>query len=107
MTGRCSRKLPGVNKPVVVSTAGLRTDEIDWLVNFLETERVEFALMHCVAIYPTPDDKLQLDQISQLIERYKNVTVGWSTHEDQDNLSAIQIAYAHGSAAVRTPCRPE
>jgi sialic acid synthase SpsE len=79
-------------KPVVVSTAGLRTDEIDWLVNFLESERVEFALMHCVALYPTPDDKLQLNQIGQMIERYRNVPIGWSTHENQDNVAAIQIA---------------
>jgi sialic acid synthase SpsE/mannose-6-phosphate isomerase-like protein (cupin superfamily) len=84
-------------KPVVVSTAGLRTDEIDWLVNFLESERVEFALMHCVALYPTPDDKLQLDQIGQMIERYRNVPIGWSTHENQDNIAAIQIAYAKGA----------
>ena len=90
-------KIARVNKPVVVSTAGLRTDEIDWLVNFLETERVNFALMHCVAIYPTPDAKLQLGQIRQMKERYLGVPVGWSTHEDQDNTSAIQIAYAMGA----------
>jgi sialic acid synthase SpsE/mannose-6-phosphate isomerase-like protein (cupin superfamily) len=90
-------KVARVNKPVVVSTAGLRTDEIDWLVNFLETERVDFALMHCVALYPTPGDKLQLNQIATLRERYRNVPVGWSTHEDQDNTSAIQIAYALGA----------
>src|SRR5258706_1077767 len=59
-------KVARVNKPVVVSTAGLRTDEIDWLVNYLESERVNFSLMHCVALYPTPDHLLQLDQISQL-----------------------------------------
>ena len=29
-------KVARVNKPVVVSTAGLRIDDIDWLVNFLE-----------------------------------------------------------------------
>ncbi len=90
-------KIARVNKPVVVSTAGLRTDEIDWLVNFLATERVNFALMHCVAIYPTPDAKLQLGQIRQMRERYRGVPVGWSTHEDQDNTSAIQIAYALGA----------
>jgi len=84
-------------KPVVVSTAGLRTDEIDWLVNFLESERVEFALMHCVALYPTPDDKLQLNQIGHMRERYRDAPVGWSTHEDQNNTSAIQIAYARGA----------
>ncbi|MBI2718307.1 MAG: N-acetylneuraminate synthase family protein [Rhizobiales bacterium] len=90
-------KVARVNKPVVVSTAGLRTDEIDWLVNFLETERVDFALMHCVALYPTPDDKLQLNQIAGLCERYRNVPIGWSTHEDQNNTSAVQIAYALGA----------
>jgi len=90
-------KVARVNKPLVVSTAGLRTDEIDWLVNFLETERVDFALMHCVALYPTPDDKLQLNQITQLRERYRGVPIGWSTHEDQNNTSAVQIAYALGA----------
>ncbi len=90
-------KVARARKPVVVSTAGLRTDEIDWLVNFLESERVEFALMHCVALYPTPDDKLQLNQIEVLKERYRHVPIGWSTHEDQNNTAAIQIAYAKGA----------
>lgn len=90
-------KISRVNKPVIVSTAGLRTDEIDWLVNFLQIERVNFALMHCVAIYPTPDNMLQLNQVKQLKARYRGVPVGWSTHENQDNTSAIQIAAALGA----------
>ncbi len=90
-------KVARVRKPVVVSTAGLRVDEIDWLVNFLESERAEFALMHCVALYPTADDKLQLDQIAQLRERYCGVSVGWSTHEHPDNLDAVKMAYALGA----------
>ena len=90
-------KIAQVNKPVVVSTAGLRWDEIDWLVNFLDSERVNFALMHCVSIYPTPDDKLQLNQIKALRERYPDTPIGWSTHEQPDNLSAVQIAYALGA----------
>ena len=90
-------KVARVNKPVVVSTAGLRTDEVDWLVNFLETERVDFALMHCVALYPTPDDKLQLNQIAAMRERYRMVPIGWSTHEDQNNTAAVQVAYALGA----------
>ncbi len=90
-------KIARVNKPVVVSTAGLRMDEMDWLVNFLESERVNFALMHCVALYPTPDNLLQLDQIRQLRERYRGTDIGWSTHEDPENLSAVQVAYALGA----------
>src|SRR5688500_8602136 len=56
-------KVSNINKPIVVSTAGLRIEEIDWLVNFFEVKRANFALMHCVALYPTPDDKLYLNQI--------------------------------------------
>jgi len=54
-------------------------------------------LMHCVALYPTPGDKLRLNQIEQLKNRFPDVTVGFSTHENPDNYSAIQIAYAKGA----------
>lgn len=84
-------------KPTVVSTAGLRLDEIDRLVNRLEAVGATFAIMHCVALYPTPDDQLQLDQVRQLKERYRGVEVGWSTHEDPDNTTAVQVAYALGA----------
>lgn len=91
------QKIAQVNKPVVVSTAGLRSDEIDWLVNLLDSEGVNFALMHCVAIYPTPDSKLQLNQVRYLKDRYPDIPIGWSTHEAPDNLSAVQVAYALGA----------
>ena len=91
------KKIASVNLPVIVSTAGLRLEEIDWLVNFLESERVHFALMHCVALYPTPDSQLQLNQIDLLTNRYKGIPIGWSTHEDQDNTAAIQMAVAKGA----------
>jgi N-acetylneuraminate synthase len=91
------KKIASVNIPVIASTAGLRLDEIDWLVNFLESERVDFALMHCVAQYPTPNHLLQLNQIDLLRDRYRGIPIGWSTHEDQDNTSAIQIAVAKGA----------
>lgn len=91
------QRVARTGKPVVVSTAGLRTEEIDWLVSYLESERVNFALMHCVAIYPTPDSQLQLDQVRQLRNRYRGVTVGWSTHERPENTNAVQIAYALGA----------
>jgi N-acetylneuraminate synthase len=90
-------KVATVNKPIVISTAGLRTEEVDWLVNFFEVKGANFALMHCVALYPTPDDKLYLNQISSFIDRYKGVSIGWSTHEDQDNTAAVQVAYAKGA----------
>jgi sialic acid synthase SpsE len=85
-------KIARVNKPIVASLAGLRTEEIDALVNFFQGARVEFALMHCVALYPTPDDKLQINQIAFLKERYQEIPIGWSTHEEPQNTAAVQLA---------------
>ncbi|MBW1849958.1 MAG: N-acetylneuraminate synthase family protein [Deltaproteobacteria bacterium] len=90
-------RITQLNRPVVVSTAGLSMDKIDRLVSFLESKNMHFALMHCVAIYPTPVNKLGLNQMTLLKERFPHVPIGFSTHEDPDNFFAIQIAYAKGA----------
>jgi len=90
-------RITQVNKPVIVSTAGLSMDKIDRLVSFLASKNIHFALMHCVAIYPTPNDKLGLNQINVLEERFPHVPIGFSTHEEPDNYASVQIAYAKGA----------
>jgi len=64
---------------------GLTTFDIDNVVSFFQHRAVHFALMHCVSIYPTPDEKLALHQIRNLDERYPDTVVGWSTHEDPND----------------------
>ena len=85
------------NRPVVISTAGLSMPKIDRVVSFFETRNVHFALMHCVAIYPTPNDNLNLNQIDILKERFPHIPIGFSTHEDPDDCNPIRIAYAKGA----------
>lgn len=85
------------NRPVVVSTAGLGILEFDRLVSTLESENVNFALMHCIALYPTPPDKLKLTHIDMFRERFPSIPVGFSTHEDPNNYNAIRIAVAKGA----------
>jgi len=91
------KRVAAAGKPLVVSTGGLRTEEIDWLVNYLECEHVNFALMHCISIYPSADDKLQLNQIGSMVNRYRGVPIGWSTHEDPNNTVPVQLGYAKGA----------
>jgi len=90
-------RIAEVNKPVIVSTAGLSIDQIDRLVSFFHHKKVHFAIMHCVAIYPTLDEKLQLGHIAYLKSRFPDVPIGFSTHEDQDNYTPVGIAYALGA----------
>ncbi len=84
-------------KPMIISTAGLSEEKIDRMVSFLEHRKVSFALMHCIALYPTPHNQLRLNNIGWLKCRFPHVPIGFSTHEDPDNYFAIKIAYAKGA----------
>lgn len=83
--------------PVVVSTGGLRAKEIDDVVSFFEHRGVATAIMHCVSIYPIPDEEFHLNQIDILRRRYRKQVIGWSTHEDPDNMLPGQLAAAKGA----------
>jgi hypothetical protein len=86
--------------PIVASTAGVSQFEIDRVVAFLSNRNKDFALMHCVAAYPTSDSDLQLNRISRLRERYLNLPIGYSTHENPDNLIAAPLALAMGAVIL-------
>jgi len=90
-------RIAKANQPVIASTAGLGMAQIDRLVSFLETRDVDFALMHCVAIYPTPNEKLNLNQIDLLRERFPHIPIGFSTHEDPDDSNPVRVACSKGA----------
>ena len=86
------------DKPIIISNAGNTLDEIDQIVNFLSHRDKEFVIMHCVGEYPTPDKNMHLSQISLLKNRYPNVRVGFSTHENPSNTKFISMAIAMGAS---------
>ena len=85
------------DKPIIASTAGAALEDIDKVVSFFQHRNKKFALMHCVAAYPTADEGLELNQISLFKKRYPNVVVGYSTHEKPGNYSAVKMAIAKGA----------
>ncbi|PIU41258.1 MAG: spore coat protein, partial [Candidatus Omnitrophica bacterium CG07_land_8_20_14_0_80_42_15] len=85
------------DKPIIASTAGVSLDDIDKVVSFFDHRNKTFALMHCVAEYPTQDENLQLNQIDLLKFRYPQASVGYSTHEKPDNFESIKMAIAKGA----------
>ena len=84
------------NMPIVVSVGGLDTYEVDKVVSFLKHRHADFALMHCVAIYPTEDQNLNLHRINALKTKY-NLVTGYSTHENPTNYLAGSLALALGA----------
>lgn len=82
--------------PMVVSVGGLDDFQIEKVVTFLKHRNADFALMHCVAIYPTKDSNLNLSRIAFIQNRYK-VIAGYSTHESPNNYFAGPLALAAGA----------
>ena len=85
------------NKPMILSTAGEPLTNIDRVVSFLMHRNRKFALMHCIAEYPTEESHLYLNQIDLLKNRYPGIPIGFSTHEDPKNITAIVIALSKGA----------
>lgn len=83
--------------PVIASTGGATLDDIDRVTAFFRNRARPMALMHCVGQYPTPREELQLGQITLLKNRYPDVPVGYSTHEEPDETEAVKIAIAKGA----------
>ncbi|WP_286239988.1 N-acetylneuraminate synthase family protein [Neptuniibacter halophilus] len=83
--------------PVIASAAAASAEELDNVVTFLSNRNKSFALNHCVAEYPTPPEKIQLNQIDYLRTRYPEVPIGYSTHEPPSFTGSIAMAVAKGA----------
>jgi sialic acid synthase SpsE len=90
-------KIATLHKPVIASTGGSSLRDIDDLVKFFGNRGIPFAINHCVAIYPSEDAELELNQIDFLRARYRDLVIGFSTHEYTDWRSSIMLAYAKGA----------
>ena len=88
------------NRPTICSTGGRSLSDIDKLVSFLTHRHVEFALMHCVSLYPTLPQDVQLSFMSRLMRRYPYVPVGYSGHEASNNFEVVKVAVAKGAALL-------
>ena len=83
--------------PIIASTAGANLETIDNVISFFSNRDKDFAIMHCVAQYPTPDKNMNLSQIDFLKKRYSDVRVGFSTHEDPGSTDMIKMAISKGA----------
>jgi N-acetylneuraminate synthase len=90
-------KIATTKKPVIASTGGSSLKDIDDLVTFFENRRIPLAINHCISLYPSEDQQLELNQIDFLRQRYPGLTIGFSSHEYNDWHSSMLIAYGKGA----------
>jgi sialic acid synthase SpsE len=59
-------RIAKTKKPVIVSTGGSSLKDVDDLVTFFDNRGIALALNHCVSLYPSEDNELELNQIDFL-----------------------------------------
>lgn len=65
-------------KPVFVSTGMSTVEEIDAVARLLPREQL--LLMHCVSVYPLPDEQANLRAITTMQQRWPQHLIGYSDH---------------------------
>lgn len=90
-------KIADAKKPVILSTGGKTFAEIDNIYNFMSHRDVNFAMLHCVGLYPADDQFAQLNCIDKMIKRYPGIPVGYSGHENPADFTIAHMAIAKGA----------
>jgi len=90
-------RIAKTKKPVIVSTGGSSTKDMDDFVKFFTNRNIPVSINHCVSLYPTEDRDLELNQIDFLRNRYPDLVVGFSSHEYHDWSNSMLIAYGKGA----------
>ena len=84
-------------KPMIISTGGATMAEIHDLWFKLQWyTRQNFALLHCVSLYPNIDKTLNLRTIQTLKDTYKKYIIGFSSHHP--GLLPLYIARTLGAS---------
>lgn len=86
------------NKPMILSTGMSTMEEVDEAVSTILKYNNRLVILHCVSIYPTPDDKLDLAVLPVMRRRYHPLPIGYSGHET-DYLPTL-AAVTYGACVV-------
>jgi N,N'-diacetyllegionaminate synthase len=76
-------------KKIIISTGMASEAEIKKIINFFGKKNI--FLLHCVSLYPCPENKINLRRIEKLRKKFK-IDVGFSDHTIGVNASIIALS---------------
>jgi N,N'-diacetyllegionaminate synthase len=87
------KKVAAKGKPVLLSTGMATMGEIDNAIRTLKKAGCDkIVLLHCLAVYPTPSEQVNLQNIKMLKNTF-NLPVGFSDHSTSTAIPAAAITY--------------
>lgn len=90
-------KIASTRRPTIISSGGSSLKDLDDIIKYFKNRDIPLAVNHCVAMYPSEDSELELNQIDFLKNRYPENVIGYSTHEYNSWDISTAIAYAKGA----------
>lgn len=83
-------------KNITMSTGATYLNEISKSCDLLKRAKVNFSLLHCVTVYPTPINRININKIEYLKKKFK-IPVGFSDHspsfDNNKNLASMISIY--------------
>ena len=92
------RHVASFGKPMLVSTGGATIEDVDRAVAAMLPVNEQICLLQCTAAYPAAVEELNLQVIATLRERYPELVVGLSDH--QDGIAMSLVAYMLGARVI-------
>jgi sialic acid synthase SpsE len=96
-SGECNH-LPLINhisrfgKPIIMSTGMQTIASLRPSVNILEAAGIEYALLECTNLYPSPPEDVSLKGILELREAFPQAVVGFSDHSIGPEMALSSVA---------------
>ena len=79
-------------KPIIMSTGMQSIKSLENSVNILEKSGVEYALLECTNLYPSPPEIVSLQGIQELKEAFPKALVGFSDHSIGPHIALASVA---------------
>jgi N-acetylneuraminate synthase/sialic acid synthase len=92
------RHVASIGKPMIVSTGGASIEDVDRAVETVLPVNEQLCLLQCTAAYPAAVEELNLGVITTLRERYPELVVGLSDH--QDGIAMSLVAFMLGARVL-------
>lgn len=86
------RHIAKKGKPVIMSTGMQTIDTIRASVQILEDAGVEYALLECTNLYPSPAEIVSLRGVTDLKNAFPNAVVGFSDHSIGPEMALASVA---------------
>ena len=86
------KHIVGFGKPIIMSTGMQTIESIKKSVAILDDSGVEYALLECTNLYPSPPEIVSLQGIIELRNNFPNAEIGFSDHSIGSEMALASVA---------------